>query len=294
MKILFMETKNTILITGGTGYLGSNILKKLVAQGYRIILLKRSYSKTFRISDVLNSIVTYDIDKLAIEKIFSEHKIDIILHCATDYGRKNIEPLQIIDANLTLPLRLLELGKRNKVSCFINTDTILDKRVSHYSLSKRQFHDWFLLYQKELCCVNIALEHFFGPGDDNTKFVSYIVNELICKAKKIDLTLGEQKRDFIYIDDVVDGFLKVLGKSPQMGKGYFKFEIGSGGSISIKDLVVKIKELSRNTTTQLNFGAIPYRENEIMQNEVDLVEIKKLGWACKNSLEEGLKKTIIS
>lgn len=302
LKILFgslslnnditMLEKNTILITGGTGYLGSRILKKLIASDNKIILLKRSYSNTFRIKDIENLIITYNVDKLALENIFLEHKINIILHCATDYGRKNIEPLQIIDANLTLPLRLLELGKRNGVSCFINTDTILDKRVSYYSLSKRQFHDWFLLYRKDLCCINIALEHFFGPGDDKTKFVSYIINELVNKTEKIDLTLGEQKRDFVYIDDVVAGFLLIIKKSLELGYGYFKFEIGSGSLISIRDFVIKIKELIGNASTKLNFGAIPYRENEVMNSHVDLAEIKKLGWVCENSLEEALKKTI--
>ena len=106
------------------------------------------------------------------------------------------------------------------------------------------------------------------------------------------MTLGEQKRDFVYIDDVVAGFMLIIEKACQFGKGYFKFEIGSGRLISIKDFVLKIKELTRNTATKLNFGAIPYRENEAMLYKIDLDEIKKLGWVCEYSLEDGLKKTI--
>jgi predicted glycosyltransferase involved in capsule biosynthesis len=71
-----------------------------------------------------------------------------------------------------MPLQLLELGKKTRVNCFINTDTILDKRVSYYSLSKNQFREWLELYAKEMICLNVALEHFYGPYDDNTKFVS--------------------------------------------------------------------------------------------------------------------------
>lgn len=281
-----------ILLTGGTGYLGSNILKKLVSEGYKVILLKRSFSNTFRIKEYEDSIVTYDIDKIDIKKIFLEYKIDIILHCATDYGRKNVEPLQIIEANLTLPLRLLELGKQSGAACFINTDTILDKRVNYYSLSKGQFAEWLQAYKNDLSCVNIALEHFYGPGDDKTKFVSYVIDQLLNNAKKIDLTPGEQKRDFVYIDDVVAGFLLVIAKYKQFGRGYFKFEIGSGHLISVKNFALKIQQLTRNTATKLNFGALPYRDNEIMEHGVDLTEIHKLGWTCNNSIEEGLKKTI--
>jgi len=281
-----------ILLTGGTGYLGSNILKKLISERYEVILLKRSFSNTFRIKEYENSIVTYDIDKSDIKKIFLEHKIDIILHCATDYGRKNVDPLQVIEANLILPLRLLELGKQNGAACFINTDTILDKRVNYYSLSKGQFAEWLQAYKNDLSCVSIALEHFYGPGDDKTKFVSYVIDQLLNNAKKIDLTPGEQKRDFVYIDDVVAGFLLVIEKYKQFGRGYFKFEIGSGNLISIKDFVIKIQQYVRNTKTKLNFGAIPYRKNEVMEHRVDLTEIQKLGWVCKNFIEQGLKKTI--
>jgi CDP-paratose synthetase len=287
-----MAKKTTILITGGTGYLGSVILKKLAAIGYHIVLLKRSSSNTFRIAELLGSLKTYDIDKTPLEKVFLENHIDIILHCATDYGKKNVEPLQIIDANLILPLRLLELGKTGGISCFINTDTILDKRVSHYSLSKRQFNDWLQAYKSYFSCVNIALEHFFGAGDDKTKFVSFIIDELLKNAAKIDLTPGKQLRDFVYIDDVVSGFLLIIKKCRELEAGYFKFEIGSGNLISIKEFVIKIKELTGNSQTKLNFGAVPYRDNEVMRYGVDLTAIKNLGWKCENSLEQGLKKTI--
>ena len=282
----------TILLTGGTGFLGSNLLKHLVEKNYNVILLKRSFSNIFRIREYQNKISSYDSDLVSLETIFSENNIDKIVHCATNYGRRDNEPLQIIEANLLLPLRLLELGKNHQTRCFINTDTILDKRINYYSLSKKQFKEWLSAYNKDLICINVALEQFYGPGDDETKFVTHIVHNLLNNIDQIDLTKGEQKRDFIYIDDTVDAFIKIIEEFNNQNNGFYEFEIGSNNPVSIRDFVELTKKLTHNTNTKLNFGAIPYRENEVMNCNANTSEISKLGWKPKNELIDGLKKMI--
>lgn len=281
-----------ILMTGATGFLGSNLLKKLVHANYNVIILKRSFSNTFRISDFVQKLKYYNVDETNPEDIFKESKIDIILHCATNYGRREIDPSTLIQANLTMPLQLLELGKKNRVSCFINTDTILDKRVSHYSLSKNQFREWLALYAREMICINVALEHFYGPHDDDSKFVPYIINSVLNKAKKIDLTQGKQKRDFIYIDDVVSAFVMIIKNIGKFKNSFLNYEIGTGNSIEIQKLVKLVKKISENNNTILNFGALPYRENEIMNSKANITEICKLKWKPEFTLEEGLRRTI--
>jgi len=281
-----------ILMTGATGFLGSNLLKSLLKDEHKITILKRSFSKIERIRDEIKEVSIFDIDKTPIDKLFSKGSFDIILHCATDYGRKNTDPLMITDANLMLPLKLLEIGIKNKVPCFINTDTLLDKRVNHYSLSKKQFKEWLNSYSRELICVNIAIEHFFGPFDDKTKFVSFVIDKIISNAPEVQLTKGEQKRDFIYIDDVVDAFIKIIGNIDGLEKGFYAYEIGSNEQIAIKALIEMIKQLSRNNMTKLNFGALPYRENEVMESNVNTKAVRALGWSPRYSLKEGLKKTI--
>ena len=147
------EKKNALLFTGGTGFLGSNILKNIVDSGDKIIVLKRSTSNITRIKEITNEIILFDIDLIHAEMIFLEHKIDKIIHCATNYGRKFSNPIEITEANLILPLKLLDLGEKHNVSCFINTDTILDKRISSYSLSKSQFKQWLEMYSSKMVCA---------------------------------------------------------------------------------------------------------------------------------------------
>ena len=287
-----MTDKRTILLTGGTGFLGSNLLQKLVLENFNIILLKRSTSNTTQINNVLDKVIMYDIDKIGMDRVFQNNHVDIIIHCATNYGRKDIDPIELLEANIILPLRLLQFGNEGGAFCFINTDTILDKRINYYSLSKSQFKEWLKVYSNNMACINISLEHFYGPYDDKTKFVTYIIHKILNNVDDINLTKGKQKRDFIYIDDVTSAFLKIINHSNSLGKGFYNYEIGTTHATAIRDIVVLIKRLAKNSHTYLNFGTLPYRKNEVMEYRVDISETLKLGWKAEFSLEEGLKKTI--
>lgn len=281
-----------ILMTGGTGFLGSNLLKKYFEHGWEVIILKRIASSLKRLGEYQNKIEKYNLEEISLADFVKEQKPDIILHCATDYGRKNIDPSSIIEANLALPLRLLELGAKNGVKCFINTDTYLDKRINHYSLSKKQFKEWLETYSKDLICVNMLLEHFYGAFDDKTKFVSFIIDQLLIKVPEINLTKGEQKRDFVYIEDVVNAFVLVAKNALGMNSGFYQYEIGTTQQVKIRELVETIKDLIGNSQTKINYGAIPYRANETMEALLDISAIKRLGWEPSVSLREGLLKTI--
>jgi len=287
-----MRVKKNILMTGATGFLGSNLLRELIKQKYKVTILKRSFSNVNRIKDLIKSVEFFNLDKASMEDIFKKLDVNVILHCATNYGRANIDPFAVIDANLLLPLKLLDTGKKNNIKYFINTDTILNKRINYYTLSKSQFKGWLEMYSEELVCVNLLLEHFYGAFDDKTKFVSFIIDKLLNNAAEIDLTEGRQKRDFIYIDDIIEAFIKVLENLDNLKSGIYNYEIGTNKSFEIREVVELIKKISGNTVTRFNFGVIPYRKNEIMDSKADTEAIRKLGWIPKHSLADGLAKTI--
>ena len=155
----------TIFMTGCTGYLGSHLLRALLELGFVVYGLRRTTTNFHRVSDLSLDVRWVDIETTDFNELFTNHRINYVLHCATDYGRKQVDPSGTIEANLVLPLKLLHAAVINGVSAFINTDTILDKGVSNYSLSKKQFVDWLESYSDKIIGINVALEHFYGPCD---------------------------------------------------------------------------------------------------------------------------------
>jgi len=282
-----------ILMTGATGFLGAHLLARLLQERDppEITILKRATSDLGRIAHLLPAIRTFDLDRDPLEEAFRGKTYDMVLHCATNYGRSHISRAQIIEPNLLLPLRLLDLSAEHGTKIFINTDTMLDKHISDYSLSKRQFREWLFRAAQRMTCIDMLLEHFYGPGDDTTKFVSNLINALLEERPTIALTEGMQTRDFVYIDDVTDAFLHVL-KSAKPDAGYLEYEVGSGRPTRLRDFVELARELCANTTTHLHFGALPYRPNESMNVVADISRLQTLGWTSRWSLRDGLDATI--
>ena len=281
------------LVTGATGFLGSHVVKKLLAEGQKVVILKRSFSNTKRLATELSKIKSYDIDKLDdFADVFREQHIDVVIHTATCYGRQGEAVEQIYDVNLKFPLKLLELALRFNTDTFFNTDTILSKYLNWYALSKKQFSEigQQFAHMGKINFIDAKLEHMYGEDDANTKFVTFMLEALQNNQDELKLTAGEQRRDFIYVDDVVEAYWKIL-TSQSNDKRYQQYEVGTGKTISIKELVMLAKSITKSQT-KLVFGAIPYRENEIMNSKANVESLLNLGWQAKVDIETGIRKIV--
>jgi len=286
----------TILLTGATGFLGSHLLKALVNKGYEVVVLKRSTSNMWRLKGFENTFKSYDIDRVPLQKAFEEQYIDTIIHTACMYGRKGESIQQILKTNLMFGIKLLSTAIDFSTKYFLNTSTLLDKQINAYALSKKQFEEWLKLASNKIQVVNLKLELMFGEQDGNDKFTSWILNELQQEKNIIPLTAGTQKRDFIYIDDVVSAYLTCLEQAPQL-KDFNDIEVGTGVLTPVKSFVTLVKNTLEKLKgspieTQLNFGALPYREGEIMEPQVDNSRLCSLGWQPKRSLEENIEQFV--
>jgi CDP-paratose synthetase len=284
----------TILLTGATGFLGNHLLRGLLDNNYQVIALKRSFSNTVRIDDILDRITCYDIDQCKLEQPFRDFaKIDAVIHTATAYGRKQESLTEIFAANTFFPLQLLQVAIDFKTDIFINTDTSAAKSLNFYVLAKKQFKEWGerLADLEKIRFVNIILEIMFGPNDDTYKFHNYVIEQCLKNVPQIETTPGDQKRDFIYIKDVISAYLLILDKAFQQQKFSQEYELGSGNAISMREYLEIVKELT-NSQTEFKFGAKPYRDHEVMFSEANLAALQQLGWSPQYTIKEGLEETI--
>ncbi len=283
-----------ILLTGATGYLGSHLAEALLDAGHSVVVLKRKTSSLRKLESNLSRIILVDVEEAALNIALNNYgKIDAVIHCAANYGRKGESASLIADANLNFPLKLIDAAIAADIPLFLNTDTALNKFLNAYSLSKTQFAEWGMYFaeQKKIHFINLKLEHFFGVGDDDTKFTSHVIKSCLMNAPELKLTLGEQKRDFIYIDDVVAAYLLLLEKQESFADWFVEFDVGSGAAVTIRQFVELVHQITESKT-KLNFGAYPYREGEVMLSQADTESLQKLGWHCGHTLEQGLKLVI--
>lgn len=284
-----------VLLTGATGFLGSYLLEALISNKYDVVILKRSSSDISKITHLISKVVYYDVDLHPLEIAFENHIIDIVIHTACDYGKSSKSNYQISESNLMYGLKLLDASLKYKARFFINTDTMLPRQLNAYSLSKKQFVDWLRYKSSEIVVANFRLEYMYGKSDDNSKLVPFFLSKLSQNVPEIELTEGNQKRDFIFIDDVVSAIILVLHKVDELN-GFSEFDLGTGKSVTLRYFLKKIKFEFESTfgitETKLAFGKLPYRDGEMMNVEINNSPLVKLGWSPKITLEVGIRKII--
>jgi nucleoside-diphosphate-sugar epimerase len=292
--------KKTVLVTGATGFIGSQLVKHLLKHNYKVIILKRSFSDTKRIENCLSQITAYDIDKCNIEKPFQDFgKIDAVVHAATATGRAKESIIEIFETNTAFPLKLLDAAKDFQTKKFINTDTYVNKSnipyqdLGSYSLSKKHFQQWGkqVAETNKTEFFNVRLEYVFGSGDYRNKLIPLAIEQFLSNASELKFTSGEQQRDFIHVEDVVLAYLLLLEKESEPSQHYQQYEVGTGQAMSLRQLIEMLKELMQ-VQTELKFGALPQRPGEIMFSQADTKAMEEIGWYPAKSLKERLMQTI--
>lgn len=289
-----------IVLTGATGFLGSNLLGKLLADGYEVAAIVRTNSNLHRIEKWIDhkNIKLYNIEKINLSLIFEENKVNAIVHTATEYGRGEGAISKILEPNLILPIRLIELGIEHKAACFINTDSYFNKvgssysNLLNYSLSKKSLLVWLQQLSNRIRVINVTLEHMYGPWDSRSKFVENLIQEIaVERISRVHLTHGHQKRDFVYVDEVAEAFIKLIGYGCSHDFTFKSFEVGTGKSIQVRDFAQTIKDISHSSSL-LGFGDIEYRSDEIMDSKADISTLAELGWVPKVGIQEGLSRIL--
>jgi nucleoside-diphosphate-sugar epimerase len=297
-----------ILVTGGTGFIGSRVLTKLVDNGDIPIVLKRSFSDTWRIKEVENRIVVYDVDKIAIKDIFALEKIDAVINLATYYKKNNSydDIKKMVETNITFPSQLLELCKIHEIPLFITTgsffqynktNNILDENTSMvardlYAATKNALEKIMEHYASntDLKVIELILFTPYGEMDHEEKLVPYIVKQTLL-GKPVNLTNGFQMLNLVYVEDIARAFVKALDLRQN---GFpLRINIANKESYSVRDIITVVEDIIGHHIV-VNWGAL--KTKDIDQDKVLYIDTVATGeilnWKSEFDIYRGLKKTI--
>lgn len=300
--------KKHIFITGCSGFVGKHLQRNLVLQGYKISVVSR-YN-----ANILNLPVNFyqvDLaDKLKLSELIYYLKPDYVFHLAANKDRsQNIETFRsIYDNNLSISLNLIEacckLPNLKKFIFMGSSDeygfsskpyyeNCIELPISSYALSKLSISKILmgLYYTNRFPSLILRPSVIYGPEQSDEMFIPSLINSLI-HGRNFSMTLGEQYRDFVYVDDVISALNKALLSDESVNGNIFN--IGYGTSYKIKYIAEIISAaIGINSYEKIKFGAINYKLNEIMDYSVNVDLAKKvLNWQAKIGISEGIQNTI--
>lgn len=288
-----------VLLTGTTGFLGTQLLADFLQRNYQVLIVKRASTDMNPLFRRFGKLEAWNIEGEELESLFRAHPdVDAIVHAATDYGRDDSGPTATFWANEAFPIRLVELAMQYNTALFVNMDTFFNSNemvydyLGAYTLSKRHFQEWGLhcATAGKIGFVNLRLFHLYGPGDGLKKFVPDMVARCLA-GEEIDLSDGEQKRDFIHIEDAVSAVVTVMEAELSRGKGYRHYDVGTGTSIRIRGFMETMQRLCGGGA-KLNFGALPTRKGEFKDSCADTRALRALGWGANVGIEAGIQSVI--
>ena len=302
--------KNTkALVTGISGFIGSHLARRLVEEGAEVSGLVRNSSNLWRIQDLKNQIDLHYVDVRdfgAVKKAIQSIKPQKVFHLAAhvDVSRSFEVMDEMVEVNIKGTLNLLRALGGTDYDCFINTGTCeeygdnpvpfreeqMPNPVSPYSASKVATTMFCQMLHKTKGLPIITLRPFltYGPGQESNMLIPSLIQKAI-EGETFEMTEGEQTREFNYVDDVVDGFVKASITPRAIGE---IINIGNGVEYKIRDVVEMVLKLT-NSPTKPKVGALDYRPGETWHFYCDNTKAREiLGWSSKVSLEDGLKMTI--
>ncbi len=294
--------KKKILILGGTGFVGSNILKYAIKKNFSLVSVSKSRKSNIKIKFKKN-VVFLNLDltyKKNLIKLFDKYQFDYIINASgyVDHSKNK----KIIKEHYILIKNLVDVLKNKKIKSFIQLssgleygnyppphfENIVCKPRSLYAKSKNNSTKLLInAFRHNRLPVNVLrLYQVYGPHQENNRIIPFIINASI-QNKSFPCSEGKQKRDFLYIDDLIN-LIDLIFKSNIKGE---VFNVGFGRSYSLKKVInLVVKYLKKG---EPKFGKIKLRKDEIMDSYPNINKAKKLlNWHPKFSLIGGMIKTI--
>ena len=294
--------KTKTLVTGGWGYIGSNLVRELLNKGAEVIVidinppeqhLNYLLSKVNWINDSTNNIEKYEI------------KVDYVFHLSgiANVKMSVLNPLLDFEVNLHSTIKLLEWARKRKIKkiVFTSSVSVLGNNIinpvsentvyspkSPYGASKSSSENYMIAYNNVygVPTVTARLFNVYGPGQTKL-FFSDIIFKLFKNSKEIEIWGGGmQIRDYLHIDDLVSGLIMLA----QNGKEGEVYNLASGMPLKLIDFV---KNISKEILGMIpNISSIKTYNGDISKWYANIEKISKIGFKPMIKLEDGIKSSV--
>ena len=294
--------KKKILITGGTGFLGFHLAKQCIKNKWCVTSVSTKKPKNLRrikgVKYILCNTGNLKQVKKKIKKDFNyvvnlagyvDHKNKIKTYNSHYIGCKNIA-FHFVNTNVSKFIQIgssIEYGKLNSPQ----TEKLYStKTYSTYGYSKLLSSNFLINLNKlkkfPACILRFYL--VYGPYQDQNRLIPIVINNCL-KNKSFNCSSGEQKRDFLFVDDAISAIISAL-KSKKSSGNIFNIGLGSGG-IKVKTVINYIN--NKIGKGKPKFGKIKFRKDEIKNLYPNISKAKKiLKWKPKINFREGIIRTI--
>ncbi|MCX7834699.1 MAG: NAD-dependent epimerase/dehydratase family protein [bacterium] len=308
-----MELRNhhqTILVTGGAGFIGSNLVDALIALGYQVIVVD-NFSTGFRENVHPQAILIeediYTIDWLS---VFSQYKVDVVYHLAAQMDvRKSVnEPIFDFHVNMDSSVRLLHQAIRSEVKRFLFassggagygsvdphylpvSETYAPKPESPYGAAKMSFDMYLYAFSQSfpIQFVSLRLGNVFGPRQNpwgEAGVVAIFTEQMESGKQPHIFGDGKKTRDYVYVGDVVQAFVLALEKGDNQW-----INIGRGIEVTDDEIFEAVKQA---TGSPVEKQYADFRPGEVLRIALNIERAQQLlGWKPTVSLENGIQSYV--
>lgn len=298
---------DSLLIVGGTGFIGSNVAQEAVNRGFKVSVICRNNSLSSKKLEKVHYIKVDISNENSLRLKLKNKNFDYVINLSgyvdhdSYFGTGN----KVIETHFQGVRNLVNAFQNKKIKSFIHlgssdeyglnpapqNEKQREFPISPYAFAKvASSHFLQMLYRIENFPA-VILRPFlvYGPGQNNQRFLPQVIQGCM-KNSPFPVSKGEQLRDFCYITDIVDAIFFSIGNKKVYGE---VINIASGRSVPIKEVVFMVRDLIGKGEPV--FGEIEYRKNENMHLYADISKAKKLlKWSPKIDFENGLAMTISS
>lgn len=262
------------MVTGATGFIGSHLINHLSADGWEIAVLARPIAAALlNLNPAVGKVYVYTGTTEDIIESVADFKPDTVFHLGSlflaTHNSSQVEPL--IASNILFGTRLLEAMKVAKVAALVNTGSSWQnycsttyKPVNLYAATKQAFDDILSYYAEAtgIRATTLRLFDSYGPGDKRRKLLRLLL-DCLRTGEPLAMSPGEQVIDLVYVDDICRALLCAADAAERQKAGTSVYAVSGGCRRTLRDVVATLEEAA-GRSIPVQFGALPYREREVM------------------------------